>query len=217
MVLQTVIIESIKDMGITDILSGKTYRYNALIGRNVNKIINQVKDLPDPNFIKDWVSACVLDIDKTLETVFFREIKGKKGEKGIFNDLKNNIVLFDEQKIFYIFKLMCGFHLFAFLKNKSFARFLEEVGLNKENFEKQVFDIFDFTQDDKTLYRKLAQAYDDRASDYPLGVWDEIVKNCFGDTHDVSPATGIALSLLMWNNYNEIFYLALSNILKPGT
>lgn len=196
-----------------DAASGKTYKYNTLIGSNVNRIIGRVSNWPDPNFVKDWVYAAVYCADKTFETLLFPE-KETKDEQEIFGHFKNNIHLSDKEKLFLCFKLLGGFYLFLFLKNKENNNFLVETGLSKKDFKQQILDIFEFDQNDKALYSKLTAAYEEKVSDYPLGVWEEIVEKCFATKANVDLASGMAFALLVFQVHKEIFYPSLRDLME---
>ncbi len=194
-----------------DALSGKIEKNNILIGRNVNRIINYVPS-QDPIFIKNWVYACTVDIQATLEMILpiGRDIK-QAGGLEYFNE---NINLFDEQKVFQIFKLLCGFHLFIFLKNEDSNKFINEIGLSKEIFENKIFNIFEFSQHDKSLYFEFSKSFNNDASNYALSLWDEAMKICFEKNYHTDSKMLLILCTITMSNYVKIFHPTLIDIVK---
>ena len=207
---------NINNMGLFkhlgDAFSGKIEKHNILIGRNVNRVVNYVPASDEPTFIKNWIYACTIDIQATLEMALpiGKDIKPVEG-LGYFSE---NINLFDEQKVFQIFKLLCGYHLFIFLKNENNTKFLNEIGLSKENFENKIFNIFEFTKDDKSLYLEFSKLSSDDVANYALNLWDEAMKICFGKDHKSDAKMLLILCTVTMSNYGKIFYPTLIDIIK---
>ena len=195
-----------------DALSGKIEKHNILIGRNVNRIVNYAPASDEPAFIKNWVYACTIDIQATLEMILpiGKDIKPVEG-LGYFSE---NINLFDEQKIFQIFKLLCGYHLFIFLKNENNNKFVNEIGLDKENFENKIFNIFGFTKDDKSLYLEFSKLSIDDVANYALNLWNEAIKICFEKDHKTDTGILYLLCTITMSNYNKVFFPTLIDIIK---
>jgi hypothetical protein len=198
-----------------DTLSGKIEKNNILIGRNVNRFVNYVSPPDEPNFVRNWVLACVLDIQTTLEMILpiGRDINTVKGVE-YFSE---NLAIFNEQKIFQIFKLLSGCHLFLFLKKENNCDFLKEIGLDKKSFENKIFNIFEFTKNDQLLYLDFSKIADNDIVNYPLNLWNEAMKVCFEGKYKPNNKILFILCPMTIDNYNKVFYPTLVDIIQNDT
>ncbi len=189
---------------LKDTISGKNYKINILITSNYIKIIQKVISKKD--FVSRWSLQGAASISAYLEFRLFENyiIKDEIGQKVNVNNFKMNLKLLTPEKTFKIFKLLCSHYLISFLKNERNVSFLKDKNLNAVNFEKNIFQIFEFTSYDEHFYRKLDKCLiDGDGSNYFLKLYVEIFRKGFMCSYQKDAADIFIFSNEITNRYKE--------------
>jgi len=176
---------------IRDLLSGRIYYHNKLIGSNVIKLLKNVQKRPKSDFIRMWVYSCVGYIDSLFSYLLFKE-----------NSFKVNIYKLDKQKMFDAFQLLCIHFVIVFLKNKGNLAVLHQEGLDAETFMNDIFSVFNLTID-RAKYRNLDAAFPNDSPKYFVELYDEIFVNILGAPSKGSLGSSLVFAQLLTNAYTS--------------
>lgn len=187
-----------------DVTSKKIYKENKLIGKNVIRILKGTEELPENDFIKDFVFHSTASIDAILNHLFFREIKDKNELK--INVFKRELPKLNTEKTFELFKFIIGFYLILFLSNKNNKNFLKEIRLPQEEFQNRIFKIFSCNENDRKNFDELFKVFQQRNNllDFVINFYEFITKKVFGEK-DENPTSSLFFSTMLTSSYESFF------------
>jgi len=146
---------------LQDVLSGKIYRQNKLVGRNLKRILEKVYSKEDPNIIKDWVISFCISCKIFFDAFLFeRPIERNtlsQNQVRLFPEKKKLRLNIDQDAAFNSFKALARFHLSIFLSDEDNCGLLNRVDLSIESFEMEILKILDFTGEDIDKYYRLCE------------------------------------------------------------
>jgi len=157
---------------LKDATSGKIKKQNELINANISKLLEKVSTLEGPNLIKDWITIFSLIAGAFLEELLFQKTEPIQFGKYIKE--------LDEEKAFEIFKIIGGYYLHAFLRNKDASVILQQANIDEEEFKKTIMTITDYDQKDREEYESLVKISDDDWTSYFTRLHEKVWENGYG-------------------------------------
>jgi len=184
-----------------DVFSGKIYKDNELIGSNAAKILKRISNLPEDDFIRNFIFIGTASADGLLKELIFSE---EKDESGI-NIFKKEVSQLNPEKVFESFKIITGHYLTAFLSNEDNKDFLKSIHLTQEDLKNKIFRIFSYNEEDRQIFNELFELFQKNdAPRYFLRLYKFLTKKTFG-SGDEDAFHSLFFSKMLVLSYQHFF------------
>ncbi len=132
-------------MGLIDALSGKTYKRNILINKNLDILLTKSKNEDDKVYL--WLNSIIVPIGIFVETLL---IDDKSDQTEL---IRNNTSKIDAEKVLTLMKFLILFTLYLDKKGE----YAKEYGITKKSLEKAVLEFTDANEEIVKMYLDLSK------------------------------------------------------------
>jgi len=140
--------------GVKDAILGKDYEQNTILGKTTIDLIERAKNATLP-FTEEWATECTMASYSILEVVLFDEHQGALA----FSQFREHRSAIDRPTALGLYKLIACDFLIAFKNEVNDSDFEEALEMTTEEFVREIFEIFDFGSEDKSLYKELTSLF----------------------------------------------------------
>lgn len=184
---------------------GKIYKQNNLVNNNIASLLKRTEQFFESKFIDAWSKSCIVSIHVSLEYFLFENL-GKSNE---INSFRKNIDKLNDKKVFEIIKLLAGYHLTVFEKNKDNIKILKEYNLDKNILFDKIFTIFSFNSDDINTFYELNEEYDIDFAKHSIHLYKKIFEKAFLMSEEKNAFSALLMRKIIHTNYAKVFIVSL--------